>query len=452
MEETLREQNKIAVILLLTDGLATDGNVAEAMRALEGLPVSVIISIYATEQEVSDYWHNVVASVKHVVDITVLNNVKEQATKIDEVNAWMTYGEPLHRLREFGVMIPAIDALEERPLSKSEIKSVAEILLAPSGHERANLPDPDVVEWSDFVAAVQSAANTQPPETALVFCPLRTVPRSWVDCDQLAKLAPAGLVPVTVAVANDELTVPEPAPSAFTLTGLVSSWWTTPTPTSPPIDPSTTNAPMPEEKQEQPVVEVILERAIQLPASAPIPVSVPLPVSEASVPVSSTSTSVPPTVVQPQLVVLDDDDDAGDVSMDSLVPSDTANPMDRGINNNSNNNNNTTIDPPVDGTSTNNGTLKKATATMPSTFDIPPYPISPADKSPLAHPNLTLDTAVGPEGVVDDVVEEDGLIAMQMESARSAAGDAALALTAAKKVLIEPLNPHRDRTPIKPEH
>ena len=32
--------------------------------------------------------------------------------------------------------------LEERQLSKSEIKTVAEILLAPSGESLANLPDP----------------------------------------------------------------------------------------------------------------------------------------------------------------------------------------------------------------------------------------------------------------------------------------------------------------------
>ena len=410
MDDTLREQNKIAVIVLLTDGESTDGNVAEAMRQLEGLPVSVIISIYATEPEVTEYWHNVVASVKNV-DVTVLNHVQEQANKVNEMNDWMTYGEPLHRLREFGVMIPTIDTLEKRPLNKNEIKSMAEILLAPLGQERAMLPDPEVVNWSDFVAAVQSAANAQPSDTALVFCPIRAQPRSWVDCDQLAKLTvdnPPALDPPTTdtvtPTANNDSSTPTPAPSAFNLSGLVTSWWTTPTPTSPPIDPSTTNVPMSEEKQEQPVVEMALEQAgereVQLPASAaipvpvrvPMPVPVSIPVTESPVTTSSPAITSIPALVPSELVVMDDEVDG--VSMNRLVPFDTANPEKEELNNN---------------------------------------------KSPLGSPSLTLNTAMdeGPDGVVDEidkVVEEDGRIARQVESARSMAGDAALALTAAKKV------------------
>ena len=134
--------------------------------------------------------------------------------------------------------------------------------------------------------------------------------------------------------------------------------------------------------------------------------------------------------------------------MDRLAPSNTANPVDGAINNNSNNNNknknnnnnnnnsnSSTIEPPVDNTTANNGNNKSA-ATVPPTFVIPPYPISPVGKAP----NLTLNTALGPDEVVDGAdkaVEEDGLIARQVESARSVAGDAALALTAAKKVVNE---------------
>jgi hypothetical protein len=36
-------------------------------------------------------------------------------------NKWLTYGEPLHRLREFGVTIKEMDLLDEGKLSAEQI-------------------------------------------------------------------------------------------------------------------------------------------------------------------------------------------------------------------------------------------------------------------------------------------------------------------------------------------
>ena len=48
----------------------------------------------------------------------VLDDVEAEASEVVEYNPWLTYGEPLHRAREFGVCVSAIDRLNERLLSR----------------------------------------------------------------------------------------------------------------------------------------------------------------------------------------------------------------------------------------------------------------------------------------------------------------------------------------------
>ena len=40
------------------------------------------------------------------------------------VNSWLTYGEPLHRLREFGITLKEMDVIDEKPLSMEQMKMV----------------------------------------------------------------------------------------------------------------------------------------------------------------------------------------------------------------------------------------------------------------------------------------------------------------------------------------
>jgi hypothetical protein len=39
-------------------------------------------------------------------------------------NGWLTYGEPLHRLREFGTIVKEMDLIDEAPLSVDEMKAM----------------------------------------------------------------------------------------------------------------------------------------------------------------------------------------------------------------------------------------------------------------------------------------------------------------------------------------
>ena len=126
MEANLIAEGKIAMLIIMTDGESTDGNVVDMLKPLEGLPLKVVIRMCTDEAEVTEYWQNINAKVD--LDIDVLDDLYAESVEVGENNPWLTYGEPLHRAREFGIMVPVIDVIDKNQLTKSEIKSLIELL------------------------------------------------------------------------------------------------------------------------------------------------------------------------------------------------------------------------------------------------------------------------------------------------------------------------------------
>ena len=62
MEIALRASGQLAVLLIITDGESTDGNVVEMLTPLEGLPLKVVVRLCTDEPEVSEYWHTINAA------------------------------------------------------------------------------------------------------------------------------------------------------------------------------------------------------------------------------------------------------------------------------------------------------------------------------------------------------------------------------------------------------
>ena len=126
MESNLLGNRTIALLTIITDGASTDGHIIEALKPLEGMPIQIMIRLYTEEEEVLEYWQDVSAHLD--LDIIILRGHKAESHIIAEHNKWLTYGEPMHRLREFGVLIPAVNSLGSRQLSRREIKTVAQIV------------------------------------------------------------------------------------------------------------------------------------------------------------------------------------------------------------------------------------------------------------------------------------------------------------------------------------
>ena len=179
MKDELISNNRIVVLIIMTDGESTDGSVADTLKPLEGLPVQIIIRICTDESDVSEYWHDVNAQLD--INIQVLDDLEATSTVVSEYNTWLTYGEPLHIAREFGMMLPAFNVLDERLLTRTEIGNVARVLLEGG----ANFPDADT-NWESFLLSVKHSLE----QTKNVFCPIKKTLCPWLDVEILSKYTP----------------------------------------------------------------------------------------------------------------------------------------------------------------------------------------------------------------------------------------------------------------------
>ena len=56
--------------------------------------------------------------------IYLINEITGEAGEIHKVNPWLTYGEPLHRFREFGAINKELDLIDEGLLGKEQMRQV----------------------------------------------------------------------------------------------------------------------------------------------------------------------------------------------------------------------------------------------------------------------------------------------------------------------------------------
>lgn len=126
IQDSLRSKGKRAAVVIFTDGLATDGDVAAALKPLEDLPVWVVIRLCTDEKEVLTYWESVDKVLE--LELDVLDDLVRDAQKISNSNPWLNYGESLHRLREFGSVFKELDVINESRLTSEQMRAVVAIV------------------------------------------------------------------------------------------------------------------------------------------------------------------------------------------------------------------------------------------------------------------------------------------------------------------------------------
>ncbi len=119
-EPFLRANNQKACIVIATDGESGDGDIATAMKPLERLPCWVVIRLCTDDDNIVNYWNNIDNQLE--LEMDVLDDFASEAEEIMQVNDWLVYGEPLHRLREWGVHFKELDMLDEAKLSAEQMK------------------------------------------------------------------------------------------------------------------------------------------------------------------------------------------------------------------------------------------------------------------------------------------------------------------------------------------
>jgi len=150
MLDQLLQDGQRVVITIATDGKPTDTTqqgFVECLRQLEGLPVWVVIRLCTDNDDVVQFYNDLDEQLE--LSIEVLDDFQGEALEVTTENPWVNYTLPLHRLREFGYHDRVFDLLDERPLTKSEIRDYCSLLF----HDTDGMPDPSL-EWKRFLEHV----------------------------------------------------------------------------------------------------------------------------------------------------------------------------------------------------------------------------------------------------------------------------------------------------------
>eukprot|EP01035_Chromulina_nebulosa_P019852 gene19852-25802_t len=177
-----RNGQKVAVIIA-TDGESSDGNVANALQPLTNLPVLVILRLCTNEKEVIRYWDSIDNQLE--LDIDVLDDQIGDGAQVIQKNGWLTYGAPIHRMREFGSVMKEFDIIDESLLSSEQMRIICATLFLEG--KVSALPHPGA-DWVAFLQRVKQL-NASTPK---VFCANTEKMKPWIDINKLARLYASG--------------------------------------------------------------------------------------------------------------------------------------------------------------------------------------------------------------------------------------------------------------------
>ena len=151
VEDALRANNQKAIVVIATDGEASDGDVATALKPLERLPVQLVLRLCTDDEPILEYWNKVDEDLE--IDLDVLDDLQSEAKEIQEANPWLTYPEYLHKWREFGTPSKELDLLDESALSSEQMRVVVCNLLFEG--RKQSVPNPDE-DWTGFIGEVKN--------------------------------------------------------------------------------------------------------------------------------------------------------------------------------------------------------------------------------------------------------------------------------------------------------
>ena len=177
MTPELRARGQRVSLTIATDGQSSDGDVAQALKQLIGLPVWTVIRLCTDEENVVDYWNNIDNNIE--LEMDVLDDLSGECQEVMGMNDWLTYGEPLHRLREFGCHKKEMDMVDEALLSPDMMRGIMAILF---GGNTRDYPHPEV-DFEGLVEIIQEKMGREPT----VWSPKTKKLVPWINVRNLKK-------------------------------------------------------------------------------------------------------------------------------------------------------------------------------------------------------------------------------------------------------------------------
>ena len=177
MTPELRARGQRVSVTIATDGQSSDGDVAGALKQLLGLPVWTVIRLCTDEENVVDYWNNIDSNIE--LEMDVLDDLSGECQEVMDMNPWLTYGEPMHRFREFGTSRKELDALDESLLSPDMMRGIMATLF---GGNTRDYPHPEV-DFEGLVHLIKEKMDREPT----IWSPKTKKLVSWVNLGQLKK-------------------------------------------------------------------------------------------------------------------------------------------------------------------------------------------------------------------------------------------------------------------------
>lgn len=173
----LRASGQRAVMVIASDGAATDGDVARALQPLRDLPVWLVVRLCTDVDAVVQYWNNIDEDLE--LDMDVLDDFEAEALEVKGPNPFLVYGLPLQRLREWGTQEKIFDLIDEKALAPSELRRLCVLILGPVA---ADLPPPDL-DYNAFQAALKPILARQTE----VWDPTRKRNKPWLSVKKLRR-------------------------------------------------------------------------------------------------------------------------------------------------------------------------------------------------------------------------------------------------------------------------
>merc|ERR1739845_21401 len=183
MLPTLQKEGKRVSLTIATDGLPTNAQgyskedirmeFGKALGSLSGLPLWVVIRLCTDDSGVVDFYNNLDSRLE--LNMDVLDDFESEAKEANQYNKWLSYGLPLHRMREAGYRSRLTDLLDERKFTKDELRDFTGLIFGQAVM-LDGLPDPQV-DWNGFKKAVNSLQQKE----NLIYNPVSNKLAPWMN-------------------------------------------------------------------------------------------------------------------------------------------------------------------------------------------------------------------------------------------------------------------------------